>query len=121
MKADRPRFATNGPAAHESEHFAELMTLEQQPRLRKSHIFMRAKRLPLARVLMLTPRPSMPPGRYIKAGGKVGQGRVDFCRLIFEQGWKGAPELGRLHRDDFPRRHLYERLAVHVTELRHAI
>jgi hypothetical protein len=56
--------------------------------------------LPLSKVLML--RPSMPPGRYIKAGGKVGRGRADFCWLIFEHGWKGAPELRWLHRDDLP-------------------
>jgi hypothetical protein len=58
--------------------------------------------LPLARVLMLTPRPSMPPGRYIEAGGKVGQGRADFCWLIFIHGWTGKPELGWLQRFPAP-------------------
>jgi hypothetical protein len=55
--------------------------------------------LPLAKVLMLSPRPSMPPGRYIRAGGKVGQGRADFCWLVFVHGWCRAPELEWLHRD----------------------
>ena len=75
-------------------------------------------RLPLARVLMLTPRPSMPPGRYIKAGGKVGQGRADFCWLIFEHGSSGVAEFGWLHRDDLPPRHLHPRARRSLTMFR---
>lgn len=55
--------------------------------------------LPLARVWLLTPRPSMPPGHYIKAGGKVGGGRVDYCWLVFEHGHKGRWTGDWLYRD----------------------
>lgn len=55
--------------------------------------------LPLRRIWLLTPRPSMPPGDYILAGGKVGGGWTDYCWLIFEAGYVGAPELRWLHRD----------------------
>lgn len=54
--------------------------------------------LPLRRVWLLTPRPSMPPGRVIQAGDKPGGGKMDFCWLIFGPG-SGAPEIRWLHRD----------------------
>jgi hypothetical protein len=38
---------------------------------------------PLARVYLLTPRPSMPPGHVIAAGEKPGGGTQDFCWLVF--------------------------------------
>jgi hypothetical protein len=55
--------------------------------------------LPLARVWLLTPRPSMPPGSYIAAGGRVGGGRVDYCWLVFEHGYTGKSTIDWLHRD----------------------
>lgn len=55
--------------------------------------------LPLARVYHLTPRPSMPPGKYIAAGNKPAGGRVDYCWLVFEHGHRGSPEMKWLHRD----------------------
>jgi hypothetical protein len=55
--------------------------------------------LPLARVLMLTPRPSMPSGSFIAAGGKVGGGTQDFCWLIIDHQHQGAPTIGWLARD----------------------
>jgi hypothetical protein len=55
--------------------------------------------LPLRRVLLLTPRPSMPPGFVVARGEKPGGGKVDFCWLIFESGFVGAAELAWLHRD----------------------
>ena len=55
--------------------------------------------LPLRKIWLMQPRPAMPPGDYIRAGGKVGGGRVDFCWLVFEHGHTGAPELAWLHRD----------------------
>lgn len=55
--------------------------------------------LPLRRVWLLTPRPSMPPGYVIARGERAGGGKVDFCWLIFERGYAGNPELGWLHRD----------------------
>lgn len=57
---------------------------------------------PLLRVLMLTPRPSMPPGAVIEAGGKAGGGTTDFAWFIWLRGFDGRPELGWLHRDAAP-------------------
>ena len=54
---------------------------------------------PLARVLMMTPRPNMPPGTYIAAGKKPQGARVEHAWLIFERGYRGQPRLGWLHRD----------------------
>lgn len=54
--------------------------------------------MPLRRVWLLTPRPSMPPGRVIMAGDKPGGGKMDFCWLVFGPG-SGAPEIRWLHRD----------------------
>lgn len=54
---------------------------------------------PLSKILLLTPRPSMPPGKYILAGKKPGGGKVDFCWLIFEQGYRGKAATDWLHRD----------------------
>jgi hypothetical protein len=55
--------------------------------------------LPLRRVWLLTPRPSMPPGHVIAAGGKPGGGKMDFCWLVFERGYQGPTELRWLRRD----------------------
>ena len=54
--------------------------------------------LPLARVYLLTPRPSMPPVEVILRGDKPGGGRADFCWLIFEPGHEGAATIEWLHR-----------------------
>ena len=54
---------------------------------------------PLRRVWLMTPRPSMPPGRVVLSGGKVGGGKTDFCWLVFEKGYGFEPELRWLHRD----------------------
>ena len=56
-------------------------------------------RLPLARIWLLTPRPSMPTGDYIKAGGKVGGGKQDFCWLVFDHDHEGPTVVLWLHRD----------------------
>jgi hypothetical protein len=55
--------------------------------------------LPLARVWLLTPRPSMPPGHVIAAGEKPGGGTQDFAWLIFTREHRGPPELRWLHRE----------------------
>jgi hypothetical protein len=55
--------------------------------------------LPLRRVHLLTPRPSMPPGEVILRGEKPGGGKDDFCWLVFEQGYRGPAELKWLHRE----------------------
>lgn len=54
---------------------------------------------PLARVLLLTPRPSMPPGHVIAAGEKPNGGTQDFCWLVWDKVHVGAPTLEWLHRD----------------------
>lgn len=54
---------------------------------------------PLARIHFLTPRPSMPPGHVIAAGGKPGGGKQDFCWLVWDHAHKGPPEIRWLHRD----------------------
>lgn len=47
--------------------------------------------LPVARLYFLSTRPSMPPGKAIEAGQKVGGGKVDFLWMVFEHGYNGAP------------------------------
>ncbi len=54
---------------------------------------------PLRRVWLLSPRPSMPPGHVIAAGGKPGGGKMDFCWLVWQRGYTGSAELRWLHRD----------------------
>lgn len=65
-------------------------------------------KLPLRRVWLLSPRPSMPPGEYIAAGRKPGGGTQDFVWLVFERGYSGAPEVGWLHRDGMAKREAAE-------------
>jgi hypothetical protein len=48
----------------------------------------------LLRVLFIAPRPSMPPGHVIAAGGRPGNGTTDYAWTIFERGYRGAPEIG---------------------------
>lgn len=57
------------------------------------------KGTPLRRVWLMTPRPSMPPGYVIAAGEKPGGGKMDFCWLVWERGYVGAPDLRWLRRD----------------------
>jgi hypothetical protein len=58
---------------------------------------------PLARVWLLTPRPSMPTGSHILQGGYVGGGTADFCWLVFDalslEGEGDGPMIRWLHRD----------------------
>ena len=55
--------------------------------------------LPLAKIYLLTPRPSMPPGEVIARGERPGGGRMDFAWLVFSHGHSAPPELRWLHRD----------------------
>jgi hypothetical protein len=57
------------------------------------------KGTPLARVWFLSPRPSMPPGYIITAGGTPGGGKTDYCWLVFDHGHSGFSEMRSLHRD----------------------
>jgi hypothetical protein len=54
--------------------------------------------LPLARVYLINPRPSMPPGPVLLAGEKPGGGKQDFVWLIFDHKHKGPPQLHWLYR-----------------------
>lgn len=54
---------------------------------------------PLARIWLMTPRPSMPPGHTIAAGEKPSGGKTDFCWLVWVKGHQSAPEMRWLRRD----------------------
>lgn len=54
---------------------------------------------PLSKILLLTPRPSMPPGHVIARGEKPGGGKQDFCWLIWDRNHSGPPSIGWLNRD----------------------
>jgi hypothetical protein len=70
------------------------------PRLNAAHWL---QDTPLARVWLLTPRPSMPPGHVIARGEKPGGGKEDFAWLVWIRDYAGSPRLGWLHRDgDLP-------------------
>lgn len=65
------------------------------------------RQTPLARILLLTPRPAMPPGCVVSHGvglhgepQKVGGGKQDFCWLIWDKAHTGPASIGWLHRDD---------------------
>jgi hypothetical protein len=57
------------------------------------------RQTPLARIHLLTPRPSMPPGHTITAGEKPGGGKQDFCWLVWDKAHTGPASIGWLHRD----------------------
>jgi hypothetical protein len=54
---------------------------------------------PLRRVYFITPRPSMPPGHVLAAGGKPGNGTTDYAWFVWMRGYDGAPEVRWLRRD----------------------
>lgn len=58
------------------------------------------RELPLEKILLLTPRPSMPPGEWIRAGNTPGGGTQDFCWVVIKRGHWGAAKLGWLPRDE---------------------
>jgi hypothetical protein len=78
-------------------HAAKVALVFPVARLNAAHRWL--KDLPLRRVWLLTPRPSMPPGHVIARGEKPGGGKVDFAWLVFEHGYAGSAELAWLHRD----------------------
>jgi hypothetical protein len=53
----------------------------------------------LRRVLVFTPRPSMPPGLLVEQGFEAGGGKPDYAFYVFEKGYCGNPELGWVRRD----------------------
>ena len=55
---------------------------------------------PLESIWILTPRPSLPPASYIRAGNEPGGGGQDFAWVIFnKQTTPDAPRVKWLHRD----------------------
>lgn len=54
---------------------------------------------PLARVWLMTPRPSMPPGHTIARGEKPSGGKMDFCWLVWTRGRLGPADLRWLRRN----------------------
>lgn len=55
---------------------------------------------PLYRVWLLTPRPSMPPGRLVMEGMKPGSGTKDFSLAVWLHGYDGDAKISWLHRDE---------------------
>jgi hypothetical protein len=56
--------------------------------------------LPLARVWLMTPRPSMGPGRLALEGVKAAGDTKDYCWLVFDSAASDrVPELRWLHKD----------------------
>jgi hypothetical protein len=51
---------------------------------------------PPARIWLITPRPSCPPGEYLAAGNKAGGGTADYCWMVWEPLVGGEPVLGWL-------------------------
>jgi len=66
-------------------------------RLNAAHWLMGAN---LETVWLMTPRPSMPPGHVIQAGGKVGGGKSDYCWLVFNKDYDDLPTVCWLKRDE---------------------
>jgi len=52
----------------------------------------------MERVLVLSRRPSIPPGEFLKAGGKASGGSIDFAWFVFQRGRNdlGPPTIGWL-------------------------
>jgi hypothetical protein len=57
------------------------------------------EKTPLRRILFITPRPSMPPGPVIEAGGKPGSGTTDYAWFIWDRDHIGSPQIGWLRRE----------------------
>ena len=49
--------------------------------------------LPLYREYRCTPRPSCPPGTYLQAGNKAGNGKNDYSWFVFLKGFTGSPTI----------------------------
>jgi len=104
LKMDCPNIVSNPPYKYDDaflEHAiarAEKKTalLLRAPWANGAARSRRLAQLPLKRVLMVTPRPSMPPGAVIRAlkGKDPSGGRVDYAWFIFERGFTGQPTFG---------------------------
>jgi hypothetical protein len=58
-------------------------------------------KLPLQKIYLLSPRPSVPPGKHITNGGDVKGDRQEYCWLIFDHRTRigSEPRVHWLHRD----------------------
>jgi hypothetical protein len=56
--------------------------------------------MPLFRVWLITPRPSMPPGEAILRSEKAKGGRTDFVWIVLDKAFTGAPTVGWLTRSN---------------------
>ncbi len=54
---------------------------------------------PLRRVWILSPRPSMPPGRMVDSGQKPSNGTADFAWFVWQIDFDGRPEISWLRRN----------------------
>lgn len=54
---------------------------------------------PLKCVYFLTPRPSMPPGDVIRAGGNPGNGTTDYAWFVWDCAHSGPAHIGWIRRD----------------------
>lgn len=88
-----PRFAIHA-LAHDG--VGKVAMIFPTARLNAAHWL---RETPLARVWLMTPRPSMPPGHTITAGEKPGGGKIDFCWLVWTKGRVGPAGLRWLRRD----------------------
>jgi len=53
----------------------------------------------LFNILLITPRPSIPPGEVILRGEKPGGGKTDYCWLVFGKCYRGEPYMNWLQRE----------------------
>ncbi len=56
-------------------------------------------KLPLQKIYLMTPRPSMPSGDFILSGGKVQGDRQEYCWLVFDHRVRMGSRAHWLHRD----------------------
>lgn len=95
-----PPFKIAGTFAHHALSLSSTQKVAMifpTARLNAAHSWLSG--MPLARIWLMTPRPSMPPGHVIASGQKPGGGKMDFCWLVFTRGRIGPPDVRWLHRD----------------------
>jgi hypothetical protein len=57
------------------------------------------RELPIEKILLLSPRPSMPPGEWLAAGNAPGGGTQDFCWVLVSRGYKDVRKIDWLRRE----------------------
>ena len=74
-------------------HVAMLLPIKFLASQRRRKLFAET---PVSQVLILSKRPSMPPGAVLAAGGKRGGGKEDFCWIVWHRAHVGPPQIGWL-------------------------